>query len=94
MSDKSPKLTVVEKDNEVEIQDVEESTATLLRESGSPSLSDWVPKASTDWSPAPRHQHSSQCGSQNTNLPPWMIQGALHQLPKILPRFLQLLRAE
>lgn len=40
MSDKSPKLTVVEKDNEVEIEDVEESTATLLGESGSPSLSD------------------------------------------------------
>lgn len=41
MSDESPRLAAVEKDSEVEIQGVEGSRATLLREPGSPSLSGW-----------------------------------------------------
>lgn len=53
-----------------------------------------VPKASSDWSPAPRHQHSSHWGFPNTNFAPQMIQGVVPQLPKILPHFLQLSKAE
>lgn len=94
MSDKCPKLTVVEKDSKEEIQGVEESTATLLREWGSPSLSGWSAQGKQWWSPAPRYQHSPHWGFPNTNLPPQRIQGTLHQLPKTLPHLLKLSKAE
>lgn len=94
MSDESPRLAAVEKDSEVEIQGVEGSRATLLREQAALPFLAGVPKASSDWSPAPRHQHRPHWGFPNTNLPPQMNQGEPHQLPKVLPHFLQLSEAE